>query len=101
MAHRLNKIGSVIRIGDLWYLTEYSLGNSIFEYLNSDDLKRSKPVTIHTLETVSFTSTNNAICKNNFIFYDMSTSRIYLISLKTGNGTYYQMNTAKVSTIMV
>ncbi|VDK83523.1 unnamed protein product [Litomosoides sigmodontis] len=78
LAHRLNRIGGIVRHGAYWFQTEYSLGYNVFEFRNLTDLRLSHPSAVHSLDIARFDGTDNAACNgNNFIYYASSTSHIY------------------------
>ncbi|KHN76673.1 Myocilin [Toxocara canis] len=83
VARRLNKVGGVIRQGNRWFLSEYAIGYSIFEYANQSALKHSRPTQVHWLgSTPHFDGTDNAVCEHDLLFYSSSSQRLYAMRLQ-------------------
>ncbi|VDN05574.1 unnamed protein product [Thelazia callipaeda] len=82
LAQRLNKIGGIVRHGNRWFQTEYSLGYNVFEYRNISDLRYSRPFAMHSLEVNQFDGTDNTACsKDTFVYYEATSSHIHSYQL--------------------
>uniref|UniRef100_A0A1I7WYF0 Olfactomedin-like domain-containing protein n=1 Tax=Heterorhabditis bacteriophora TaxID=37862 RepID=A0A1I7WYF0_HETBA len=90
---RPNTIGSAMRDGESWYITEFHLGYSILQFTSLKSLNQSEPRSIHTLP-YPFHGTDNAVL-NGTVYYNYGDC---LISYHLTSGTTKQI---KLSASMI